>query len=63
MTELTTTNVIIEAVIVTEDGTERLEFCKLERNLALAIYLRSRVNPLFELDDSIVVFRVSILLR
>lgn len=38
--------------------TERLEFCKLERNPDLAIYLRSRVNPSFDLDDNIVVFLV-----
>ena len=43
---------------MTEDGTERLEFCKLERNPDLAIYLRSRVNPSFDLDDNIVVFLV-----
>jgi hypothetical protein len=59
----TTRNVLIEAVVATEDGTERLEFCKLERNPDLAIYLRSRVKPSFDLDDNIVVFRVRILLR
>lgn len=58
MTDLTTRNVLIEAVVVTEDGTERLEFCKLVRNPDLAIYLRSRVNPSFDLDDNIVVFLV-----
>ncbi len=56
MTDLTTRNVLIEAVVATEDGTERLEFCKLERNPDLATYLRSRVKPSFDLDDNIVVF-------
>ncbi len=37
-TELTTTNVIIEAVVVTEDGTKK-EYCLLERSPDLAIYL------------------------